>query len=159
MFGTLAHNGFAIAPQNQSLNGEAMHVTGGNTIVGLKTPPTSVERGWVAQYINLEEIDRHNRVLAFNGVNMDLAMILYELAKQENSLRNTCIVDVNGEDSCGLFHFQQITYEVECKSYDFGENMDKPNQVKCALKMIMEGKGHTTGGWYNSWKKLNLPII
>ena len=157
VFGLLAHNGFAKAPTISPI-GETLQIQD-NTLIGFKIPPTSVERGWLAQYVDLAMIDANNRVLAYKGVNTALETILYKLANQENGLRNTCKLDVNEKLSCGLFHFQQQTYEYECNAYDFGEDMDKPTQVKCAIKMIMEGKGHTYGGWYNSWNKLNLPII
>lgn len=155
IFGILAHNGFAKAPTILSLDGETLQIAG-NTVLGFKSPPVSVERAWVARYIDLAEIDRNNEVLASKGHNIDLATILYRLAYRENWLRNTCVVDVNGLLSCGPFQFQLQTFKNRC----IGSNiMDVTQQIECAIDMIMNGEGHTFGGWYNSWRALQLPII
>jgi hypothetical protein len=152
----LAQHGFAQAPTIQSLEGETLQILDGTTIAGSKSPPISVERAWVAQYTNLEKIDKNNRVLANKGVNMDLAEILYRLAKCENGLRPSGgIIDTNGLESNGLYMFQEKTF------YRFGDGnwKDPKDQTKVAIEMIMLGIGETSGGWLNCWRIESLPII
>lgn len=146
----------ARAPTTDSLEGENLQVLDGNTIKGTNSPPISVERAWIVQYIDLGEIDNLNRVLAYKEVNLRMEEILYQLTTCESGRNpDIFVVDTNGEISKGLYQFQEKTF------YHFGDGSwkDPSDQTKVAIKMIMQGVGHTFGGWYNCWKNMNLPII
>ncbi len=84
---------------------------------------------------------------------MDLADILYKLGNCENGLRTTgCIIDVNGFLSCGLFMYQQKTWDSLCE----GDIMNPSDQMECTVKILMSGGW---GHWRNCFLNNNIQII
>lgn len=143
------------APTILSLEGETLQIQE-NTLIGTKSPPTSVYRAWVARYYDLAEIDSLNRVLAYKGVNMDGETMLWKLARCESGHNPAVkVLDTNNKISYYLFQIQEETF----KLYG-GEDIENLKQhFEVAIKIMLSGKGHTPSGWMNCWRIENLPII
>uniref|UniRef100_A0A6H1ZGH4 Uncharacterized protein n=1 Tax=viral metagenome TaxID=1070528 RepID=A0A6H1ZGH4_9ZZZZ len=96
-----------------------------------------------------------NKLLSKTKWNAEKLLSTLENAENCNK-KKRCIVDINGQLSCGNFCFFKGTFLANCSDLIWGNDRD---EMLCAVRMIIDGKGHTFEGWYNSWRKLKLPII
>ena len=115
------------------------------------------EQGIDCPYICDADMDtikcRINKVLESID-EIGLSDIIYELAECENGFKETGCGD-NGA-SCGFLQFQQPTWQAfDCQ----GSRYNIEDSVRCGVKLIRKGIGHTTAGWKNCWRIKNLPII
>lgn len=142
-----------IAPKYEPFKAQEMtgQVIQGNSYLPARNVVYGTKWAFIEVYSRGVVVDS---VLSQNGVNME--DLLYKLGMCESGLNPTkCVVDTNGLLSCGLFQYQRKTWETFCS----GNIYDPEAQIRCATKMIGMGLGHTTVGWFNCWRKLNLPKI
>lgn len=153
IIGILATSASVGAPTFAYLLGETAQIAESNTILASRNTPIMKERQFIATFIDLDEIDGINRVLAYKGHYIGIEKILYELIDCESDFDNSRCGD-NGL-SCGILQYRKGTWDAYCE----GDIKSEKDQIKCGIKMIMVGLGHTTGGWKNCWEKLSFPII
>ena len=156
MIATSAINSYAIAPTTSYITGEEIATTENNSRIGLKMPPVSTKRAYLATFYDLGRIDAQTMVLRYNGIYMGLDEILYRLSRCENcGYGKGCIVDTNGKLSCGKYCFQKRTFEGFCPELKWNDN--PTDDTTCAIKMIMMGIGQDH--WVNCWRSQKFPII
>ena len=84
-----------------------------------------------------------------SSYNSKYGKILYALANCESGFKDICIMDTNNKLSCGIFMFQRDTFYGHCS----GSWLNPYDELKCADKMIGEGRLHTD--WVNCGKRID----
>ena len=137
IYATTANAEIAYAPKIPVIGGSTLQTIENTTLVATKQPLR-------AGLVEWEVITAINEVVASNDDYKGLNDVLYNLAKCEDGFHNQCIIDTNGLLSCGVFMYQQKTYERFCEGNYGDKNIRQ--QTECAAKMISGGGWHN---WYN----------
>ena len=81
----------------------------------------------------------------------EMSELLLDLAKCEARWKHDGLWGDNYQ-SYGIFQMQKRTFYSYCE----GDWQDMEDQLDCTAKMIRMDLGHTTTGWYNCWRIMNL---
>ena len=142
------------SPTIPASDGKTLSILQGNTIAAISSIEMPVKRTEMPLGTILTNYPTRlptNGVLAVAG---DYTDEIRKLIQCESGGKSKCVVDINGELSCGILQFQKPTYYAFCS----GDWLLPENQIRCAAKMISMGLGSKPIGWYNCWRTVGLPI-